>query len=141
MPGWTDNLNGPSGVCTMSARGFVHCIHGHATIKANLVPADYCINAIIASGWDVNQRYEERQQKHTPIPIYNYMYEQNNITWGQYMLLSKKGYKAPMDGTNWCFSYIIIRQKHLFACAQFILHTLPGYVLDLIGFITGQDRM
>lgn len=56
MPGWTDNLYGPSGICAWTAKGLVHCIHGDAHKKANLVPADYCINAIIATAWDVHRR-------------------------------------------------------------------------------------
>ncbi|CAD7006399.1 unnamed protein product [Ceratitis capitata] len=45
FPGWTDNLYGPSGLCTWSARGLVRCIYGRANCKANMVPADYCVNA------------------------------------------------------------------------------------------------
>lgn len=56
VPGWTDNLYGPSGLCAWTARGFIHCIHGDPKKKANLVPADYCINAMIACAWDVNRR-------------------------------------------------------------------------------------
>ena len=56
VPGWTDNLYGPSGLCVGTARGFVHAIYGNSRKKANLVPADYCVNAMIASAWDINRR-------------------------------------------------------------------------------------
>ena len=56
MPGWTDNLYGPSGLCTWTARGLVRCIYGNSKCKANMVPADYCVNAMIASAWDVARR-------------------------------------------------------------------------------------
>lgn len=59
FPGWTDNLYGPSGLCTWSARGLVRCIYGTANSKANMVPADYVVNAMIASAWDIARRLVE----------------------------------------------------------------------------------
>lgn len=56
FPGWTDNLYGPSGLCTWSARGLVRCIYGTANCKANMVPADYVVNAMIATAWDIARR-------------------------------------------------------------------------------------
>lgn len=56
VPGWTDNLYGPSGLCAGTARGFIHAIYGNPKKKANLVPADYCVNAMIASAWDTHRR-------------------------------------------------------------------------------------
>lgn len=56
VAGWTDNLYGPSGICVGTVRGVVHVILGNERKKANLVPADYCVNAMICAGWDINQR-------------------------------------------------------------------------------------
>lgn len=56
VPGWTDNLYGPSGVCAGTVRGLVHVILGNRNNKANLVPADYCVNAMISAAWDINRR-------------------------------------------------------------------------------------
>lgn len=55
-PGWTDNLNGPSGIVAWTVRGFIHCIYGNKLNRANLVPVDYCINALIATAWDVSEK-------------------------------------------------------------------------------------
>lgn len=57
VAGWTDNLYGPSGICSGCVRGYVHVILGNITKKANLVPADYCVNAMISAAWDINRRY------------------------------------------------------------------------------------
>lgn len=57
VSGWTDNLYGPSGVCAGTVRGLVHVILGNRNNKANLVPADYCVNAMISAAWDINRRY------------------------------------------------------------------------------------
>lgn len=55
-PGYTDNLNGPSGIVAWTVRGYIHCIYGNSGIRSNLVPVDYCINALITAAWDVHER-------------------------------------------------------------------------------------
>lgn len=122
VPGWTDNLYGPTGLCAAAARGLVHVIYGSACKKANLVPADYCVNAIISAAWDVNQRsaasaemdslgwtnrlslifrYPKRMQSQSPLPVYNYIYSTNNLTWGKYMKLAQNGMHQPLDKALW----------------------------------------
>ncbi|TDG47124.1 hypothetical protein AWZ03_006389 [Drosophila navojoa] len=100
FPGWTDNLYGPSGLCTWSARGLVRCIYGTANCKANMVPADYVVNAMIATAWDIARRFEQRESQldgKSELPVYNYVSDVNNITWGQYMHLSRRGFHEPFD--------------------------------------------
>uniref|UniRef100_A0A1A9X2X4 Fatty acyl-CoA reductase n=1 Tax=Glossina brevipalpis TaxID=37001 RepID=A0A1A9X2X4_9MUSC len=146
FPGWTDNLYGPSGLCTWSARGLVRCIYGNSRCLANMVPADYCVNAMIASAWDVARRYEmnrcdDNEESKSELPVYNYIFEDNNLTWGQYMHMSRKGFHEPFDKPLWCFSYIIIPWKPLHRAAAFFLHQMPAYILDLIALVTGQKRI
>jgi hypothetical protein len=57
FPGYTDNVNGPSGIIAWAARGYIHIIFGDASKRANLIPIDYCINALIATAWDIHETY------------------------------------------------------------------------------------
>ncbi|KAH8247974.1 hypothetical protein KR032_003982, partial [Drosophila birchii] len=144
FPGWTDNLYGPSGLCTWSARGLVRCIYGTASCKANMVPADYVVNAMIATAWDISRRFILRESKtieKSELPVYNYVSDVNNITWGEYMHLSRKGFHEPFDKALWCFSYVIIPSKPLHCAIAFFLHNIPAYILDLIAMVTGQKRI
>ncbi|XP_015043113.2 fatty acyl-CoA reductase wat isoform X1 [Drosophila pseudoobscura] len=144
FPGWTDNLYGPSGLCTWSARGLVRCIYGTAKCKANMVPADYVVNAMIATAWDIARRFKisatETDSK-SELPVYNYVSDVNNITWGEYMRLSRNGFHEPFDKALWCFSYVIIPSKPLHCAIAFFLHNIPAYILDLIAMVTGQKRI
>ena len=58
FPGYTDNVNGPTGVVVWTVRGYIHCIYGDVTKRANLMPVDYCINALIATAWDIHEKYD-----------------------------------------------------------------------------------
>uniref|UniRef100_A0A182YMH8 Fatty acyl-CoA reductase n=1 Tax=Anopheles stephensi TaxID=30069 RepID=A0A182YMH8_ANOST len=106
IAGWTDNLNGPAGLCLWTVKGYVRVIRGNGHKKANLVPVDYCVNALLVACFDVAERSIGRRQQHDPepvesaeawespqlVPVYNYMYEQANLTWGRYMSSVSMGF-------------------------------------------------
>lgn len=35
------------------------------------------------------------------IPVYNYIYDKNNLTWGKYMHSVRKGLHQPLDKSFW----------------------------------------
>ncbi|KAL1460838.1 hypothetical protein WDU94_012781 [Cyamophila willieti] len=51
IPGWIDNLYGPTGVITGFKSGIIRSFHVNAKNKADLVPADWTVNALICSAW------------------------------------------------------------------------------------------
>lgn len=49
-------------------------------------------------------RFKLRESKvdgKSELPVYNYVSDANNITWGQYMHLSRKGFHEPFDKALW----------------------------------------
>lgn len=46
-------------------------------------------------------RFSERMFKQTELPVYNYIYENNNLTWGKYMSLVRCGLHEPLDKALW----------------------------------------
>lgn len=38
---------------------------------------------------------------HSEIPVYNYIYDDNNLTWGRYMQLVRCGLHEPLDKAMW----------------------------------------
>jgi len=132
--GWTDNLYGPGAISVGAVRGFIHCIFGDADKVANLVPVDYCVNALVAVAWDIGQK-----QLGT-VPVYNYIYQENNLTWGQYMAMIPRGFHEPLDKCVWYYSYIIVKRRLIFKVVSLLVHTLPGYLVDLVAVILGRER-
>lgn len=82
-------------------RGFIHSIWGDSNKRANLVPVDYCINAMLAAACDINRKFEIRIQKNIRMPVYNYIYAENNLTWGKYMDLVPLGFHEPFNEVLW----------------------------------------
>lgn len=50
---------------------------------------------------DTNYSFSLRMKDQTELPVYNYIYEKNNLTWGKYMDLVRKGLHQPLDKALW----------------------------------------
>lgn len=61
LVGWIDNLYGPTGVVAGAGTGVLRTMHCDRNMNANLVPVDFCVNALIAAAWDVYHHYKELQ--------------------------------------------------------------------------------
>lgn len=40
-------------------------------------------------------------QSKEELPVYNYIFDRNNLTWGQYMRMSREGFHEPFDKALW----------------------------------------
>nr|CAH0106207.1 unnamed protein product [Daphnia galeata] len=52
LPGWIDNLNGPSGMIVGIAKGLVRTVRLDSRLVADLILVDIAINLMIAAAWD-----------------------------------------------------------------------------------------
>lgn len=62
-PGWINNLYGPVGITVSILSGLLRVGICDPDVNANLIPADFTVNALIASAWDVfnnPHRYDKR---------------------------------------------------------------------------------
>lgn len=57
IPGWINNYYGPTGVVAGAGIGLIRSIHANGDMKAEIVPADGVVNAIIAAAWDINKNW------------------------------------------------------------------------------------
>jgi fatty acyl-CoA reductase len=53
IPGWVENLNGPTGIIVGGGKGVIRSIHCRAEFSADLMPCDIAINTIIVLAWRV----------------------------------------------------------------------------------------
>lgn len=53
VSGWINNIYGPTGVLVGAAIGLLHSLHCNSNNVADIIPADYVINNIIAAAWDI----------------------------------------------------------------------------------------
>lgn len=56
LPGWVDNLNGPTGVITGGGKGILRTLYCPAGLRGDIIPVDICINAMIVSAWSTAKK-------------------------------------------------------------------------------------
>lgn len=59
MPGWVDNLNGPTGLLVGGGKGVIRSMHCKANYNADFVPVDFAINATIAIAYKICSEQEK----------------------------------------------------------------------------------
>jgi fatty acyl-CoA reductase len=142
VPGWIDNLNGPTGVAMAAGSGLARFIVGDAERQADIIPVDVTANYIIAAAWYSSTHLFK---EHTIIdtPVYNCAIgNQNRGTWGQWASgIGSTFKKYPLQTKSIRrvkFELIHPSKKFEIAVRAFILQTVPGHFLDLVMRLTGQ---
>ncbi|KAH8381904.1 hypothetical protein KR009_000914 [Drosophila setifemur] len=134
VTGWIDNMYGPCGVIVGIGSGVLRVFTGDMDNKAHIVPVDMCVNALLASAWDI-----ARNKYETP-PIYNYVPDQDNmVTWRRYMEDGfEYGCDIPMRKSIWYPRFTIVPHMWQYHILCFLYHTLPALVMDAIMVIIGK---
>ncbi|XP_017770693.1 PREDICTED: fatty acyl-CoA reductase 1-like isoform X2 [Nicrophorus vespilloides] len=141
VPGWLDNVNGVTGLIMTIYLGLNKSLLVQKNVRADVIPADYAANALIAAAWDIaktktlneNSEYLETNEY---VPVYNLVgSKEHPITWGRlFKLASKHGKLLPTIYTisyPWC---IFHGNKRLHSILVAVLHYIPAYLFDLFGF-------
>ncbi|KAK2580054.1 hypothetical protein KPH14_012338, partial [Odynerus spinipes] len=134
LPGWVENMNGPTGLMVGAGKGVIRSMLCNADYLTDIMPCDLAINAIIALAWRVGL---ERPQK----PIFMNVTEsgENPISWGFALEAGKKHALAnPFSGPLWYPGGRMTSSKTLHWLAVLFLHIIPAYFLDTIFVLTGN---
>ncbi|XP_011499623.1 PREDICTED: putative fatty acyl-CoA reductase CG5065 [Ceratosolen solmsi marchali] len=137
ISGWVGNYYGPTGILAAAGTGLLKVQIMDKDNMAQLIPADYTANAVIASVWDVaNIKNEDAD----PI-IYNYSNSpKSKLTWADYMTISlNHGKQVPCINSIWCYYVIITKYLYLYYILAFFLHLIPGLIVDAVLFVTGKE--
>ena len=61
LPGWIDNINGPTGVIAGGAKGILRVVRGNTNLVSDMVPVDFTINLIIAVAWYTSNSHQHHK--------------------------------------------------------------------------------
>lgn len=134
MPGWVDNLNGPSGLLVAAAKGVVRSMHCKEHYLADLMPVDIVINSIITLAWKVG-----RTRPTQPLVVNICESGDNPITWGGMLEMCKKESRVtPSEGAVWYPDGSIKDSRWQHVLCVVFFHFLPAYFIDLMMLLTGN---
>ncbi|KQS63159.1 putative fatty acyl-CoA reductase CG5065 isoform X2 [Drosophila erecta] len=138
LPGWVDNLNGPTGLMIGCGKGVIRSVLVNQENKAEVIPVDYAINGLIVIPYEFNKQ----AKRPADVPVYNITNaDHRKMTMGTVVEMSKRINKQiPFNAGLWYPDPCVTTNTlyHNFNVAMF--HWLPAYLLDFLMLILGQKR-
>ncbi|XP_023234534.1 fatty acyl-CoA reductase 1-like isoform X1 [Centruroides sculpturatus] len=134
IPGWIDNLNGPSAFIVATGKGFLRTMLVYRDTTVDIVPVDIVSNAMITVSWRTGTK------KSRSTMVYNCTSDNHiKFTWGMlerhiYPLVLKypsmEVYRYPGGSfkSNRFVNQICLKVEH----------GLPAVILDLVAKLTGN---
>jgi fatty acyl-CoA reductase len=52
LPGWTDNINGPTGFLIGAGKGLIRTMYLNQDGYADLIPVDTAVNGVLLATWN-----------------------------------------------------------------------------------------
>lgn len=138
IPGWVDNLNGPTGILVGAGKGVIRSMHCDAELDADLVPVDVSINSLLMIGWKI-----ATSPKTNDVKVYHITANRDNsITWGEALECGRKHfYENPFSICLWYPGGSIKSNYFHHVIAVFFLHIIPAYLVDFLMILTGNKPL
>ncbi|KAF7269473.1 hypothetical protein GWI33_017473 [Rhynchophorus ferrugineus] len=138
LPGWVDNLNGPTGLLIGAGKGVIRTMHCNPEYIADIVPVDVSVNALIIIAWKTGITPNIKEAD-----VYNITVNQKfAMTWGQTLEMGRKHfYNYPFSVCLWYPGGNIKSTYTAHAISAFFLHTIPAYIVDFIMYLTNNKPL
>lgn len=137
IPGWIDNLYGPTGCCAGAITGVLRVLFCNPKLVADIVPIDTCVSALISTAWDISTKKLEPK---SDITVYNYISEvENPLKWQELIqlnLIQKDDF--PVTNALWDTFVVLTHNKYIFWLLTLCLHIIPGLLIDAFAMLTGH---
>ncbi|XP_076246331.1 putative fatty acyl-CoA reductase CG5065 isoform X2 [Calliopsis andreniformis] len=134
VPGWVDNMNGPTGLMIGAGKGVLRTMLCNDNCLVNVIPCDMAINALIVLARKIGLEKPEK-----PIFMNLTNGDENPISW-RYAVETGKKYAItyPYTGLLWYpgGSATTLRFYHWLRVILF--HLIPAYFLDALIVLTGN---
>ncbi|KAL1463130.1 hypothetical protein WDU94_014913 [Cyamophila willieti] len=136
LPGWTDNINGPTGLLIGAGKGVIRSMYCNNTGMADFLPVDVAINGVFLFTWEyLNSKKEDRKNVCHLTTNKDY-----KITWQEIIDIGKDivTSKIPFNNTLWYPGGAMTQSRltHFICCILF--HWIPAYFLDALILISGN---
>ncbi|XP_026331129.1 putative fatty acyl-CoA reductase CG5065 [Hyposmocoma kahamanoa] len=129
LPGWTDNINGPTGLLIAAGKGVLRSMYGRGNCYADFIPVDVLASGIMIGIWDFATA--------KTVTLANFTSSSEvQVTWDELLDIGRKILnKIPLNGAVWYpdGGLTSSRLYHNFRVVFF--HWLPAIIVDTILFL------
>lgn len=136
LPGWVDNLNGPTGLLVAAGKGILRHMMYKSDASADIIPVDTVINLMIAIVWFT------ATQNPNGIQIYNCTSGSlNRMSWNQIKNMFPYLLQYP-SGQIYRYPNFSMKESRLFTQMAIVFdHTIPAYLFDGLMTLFGRKRI
>ncbi|XP_050358543.1 putative fatty acyl-CoA reductase CG5065 [Nymphalis io] len=134
MPGWVDNLNGPTGLVIGGGKGVIRSMHCEPSYMADAIPVDVVVNGCILIA------YVTSLDKPKDLRIFNITLSGvQKITWREVIELGEKWVNTyPYTIALWYPGGTIKSYWFTHQLTAIFVHILPAYLVDMLLFLLGR---
>ncbi|CAL7951772.1 unnamed protein product [Xylocopa violacea] len=134
IPGWTDNINGPTGLLIGAGKGVIRTMYCNDSSYADYVPVDIAVNAILVSSW--NFIYCKDHDKR----VYNLTSSSEfKISWAEIIARGRKiTERVPLNGVVWYPGGSMKKSRLMHNICVLLFHMIPAYLIDALIFLAGH---
>ncbi|KAI4455140.1 male sterility protein 2-related [Holotrichia oblita] len=139
--GYVNTFYGITSVISIVSCGLLKSLHCDGEKTANIVPADMCINAMIAIAVDAARSFKTRpSENNIEIPIYHFESSRDMpLTWKEYISKTMETIKKwPTMQTVWYNTFSLQKHYLIHMLLVIIYNFIPGLFSDFIMMIFGR---
>ncbi|KAK7604008.1 hypothetical protein V9T40_004281 [Parthenolecanium corni] len=135
LPGWTDNINGPTGLLIGAGKGVIRTMYCNNEGYADYLPVDIAVNGLLIGTWNyvVNNDHERN--------IFHLTSSQEwQVSWQEVIDIGKDIIvtEVPLNGVVWYPGGSMKKNKLLHQICVVLFHIIPAYILDFFIFLSGH---
>ncbi|XP_025834144.1 fatty acyl-CoA reductase 1-like isoform X2 [Agrilus planipennis] len=133
VPGWTDNINGPTGLLIGAGKGIIRSMYCNSKGYADYLPVDVAVNGIIITSWDYIGFKKRRYYNLTSSG-------EIKVSWQQVIELGRRivETKMPLNGVVWYPGGSMKKSKIMHLICVALFHYLPAAVIDFFICLSGN---
>ncbi|XP_015432153.1 PREDICTED: putative fatty acyl-CoA reductase CG5065 [Dufourea novaeangliae] len=133
VPGWTDNINGPTGLLIGAGKGVIRTMYCNENGYADYLPVDIAVNGILATTF--NFVYVKDHKKR----VYNLTSSSDfKVSWAEIIELGRKiTERVPLNGVVWYPGGSMKKSRLLHNICFLLFHMIPAYLIDTLIFLAG----
>ncbi|XP_049942017.1 putative fatty acyl-CoA reductase CG5065 [Schistocerca serialis cubense] len=134
LPGWTDNINGPTGLLIGAGKGVIRTMYCDQNGYADYLPVDIAVNGIMIATWN----YVANGDKEKSI-VNMTSSSEFQISWAEIIERGRKiTERVPLNGVVWYPGGSMKRSRLLHNICLLFFHFIPAILIDTLIFLAGH---